>query len=374
MSEGETPEEAFERQVSTNTRLGSHHEQLQLILQAQGKTKKIDEARVQPDENKDDDVDDDDCPQIHGEARNAMQDVHDLQDNRQDSVGLQDRISKLNSDQLRIFSKIRDHLVHQYEHETDRCSCDNLKPLHMFFSGVGGTGKSYLIETIRAQVLEIWHANKGDKLKCAVTAPTGLAAFNVGGVTVHRLLQLPIEHESNTAYWPLPKDSRKVLCGTLKYVKLFIVDEVSMVSSLNLAYLHLRMEEIFGGSEWFGSMNVVFVGDLLQLPPVKGSHVFEPINNKMIQSKLGCMTSINIWQETVVYNELMINERQKKDKSYSELLNKIRCGSKSDDVVEALQGRVIDCTASEKFEQLKTEGNFHIAYTKCLRSSEQRNA
>ena len=139
MSEGETPEEAFERQVSTNTRLGSHHEQLQLILQAQGKTKQIDEARVQPDENKNDDVDDDDCPQIHGEARNAMQDVHDLQDNRQDSVGLQDRISKLNSDQLRIFSKIRDHLVHQYEHETDRCSCDNLKPLHMFFSGVGGT-------------------------------------------------------------------------------------------------------------------------------------------------------------------------------------------------------------------------------------------
>ena len=69
----------------------------------------------------------------------------------------------------------------------------------MFFSGVGGTGKSYLIETIRAQVLEIWHANKEDKLKCAETAPTGLAAFNVGGVTVHRLLQLPIEHESNTA-------------------------------------------------------------------------------------------------------------------------------------------------------------------------------
>ena len=42
------------------------------------------------------------------------------------------------------------------------------------------------------------------------------------------------------------------------------------------------MEEIFGGSEWFGSMNVVFVGDFLLLPPVKESHVFEPINNKMI--------------------------------------------------------------------------------------------
>ncbi len=156
-----------------------------------------------------------------------MQDVHDLQDNRQDSVSLQDRISTLNSHQLRICSKIRDHLIHQQEHETGRCSCNNLEPVHMFFSGVGGTGKSYLIETIRA------HEN-GDKLKFAVTAPTGLAAFNVGGVTIHRLLQLPIKHESNTAYWPLPKDSRKVLTATLKHVKLFNVDEVSaMVSSLN---------------------------------------------------------------------------------------------------------------------------------------------
>ncbi len=90
MSEGETPKEAFERQVSTNTRLGSHHKQLQLILQAQRKTRKIDEAREQVDKKKDDNVDDDDCPQVHDEARNAVQDVHDLQD---DSVSLQDRIS-----------------------------------------------------------------------------------------------------------------------------------------------------------------------------------------------------------------------------------------------------------------------------------------
>ncbi len=53
----------------------------------------------------------------------------------------------------------------------------------MFFSGVGGTGKYYLIETIKAQVFEMWHEN-GDKLKCAVTAPTGTTAFNFGGVTI----------------------------------------------------------------------------------------------------------------------------------------------------------------------------------------------
>jgi len=38
-------------------------------------------------------------------------------------------------------------------------------------------------------------------------------------------------------------------------VKMFIIDEVSMVSSLNLAYMHLRLEELFGGNEWFGARN-----------------------------------------------------------------------------------------------------------------------
>ena len=58
---------------------------------------------------------------------------------------------------------------------------------------------------------------------------------------------------------------------TLKNLKIIIVDEVSMVSNLNLAYLHMRLEDIFGTEEWFGSKNILFVGDLLLLPPVNGT-------------------------------------------------------------------------------------------------------
>ena len=130
----------------------------------------------------------------------------------------------------------------------------------MFVSGVGGTGKSFLIETTKALVNKIWPSND---LTCAI------AAFNVGGVTIHRLFQLPIEHDSKTAgYWSLPKTSQKVMKTSLRNVKTIIIDEVSMVSSLNLAYIHLRLEELFGGNDWFGSQNMLFVGDLLQLQPV----------------------------------------------------------------------------------------------------------
>ena len=72
-------------------------------------------------------------------------------------------------------------------------------------------------------------------------------------------------------------------------MKLLIIDEVSMVSNINLAYLHLCLEELFGGSDWFVSMNVIFAGDLLQLPPVNGSPAFESVNSKFILSKLAAL-------------------------------------------------------------------------------------
>ena len=153
----------------------------------------------------------------------------------------------LNDDQS-VSSRIsRLTFYHQQCHEANDCSCE-LKPLRMFVSGVGGTGKSFLIETIKALVNSIWSL---DGLLCAVAAPTGLAAFNVGGVTIHRLFQLPIEHTARAAsYWSLPKSSQKVMKTTLRNVKMFIIDEISMVSSLNLSYMHyLRLEELFGGNE-----------------------------------------------------------------------------------------------------------------------------
>ena len=117
----------------------------------------------------------------------------------------------------------------------------------------------------------------------------------MGGITIHRLFQLPIEHTAKTAIGPYQKTSQKVMKTTLSNVKLFIIDDNSMVSSLNLAYMHMRLEELFGKSEWFESRNRMFVGDLLQLPPVSGSPVFEKISVKHCFFNRVC-TSLNIWK------------------------------------------------------------------------------
>ena len=139
----------------------------------------------------------------------------------------------------------------------------------------------------------------------------------------------------------------------LHSLKVLIIDEISMVSSLNLAYIHMRLEELFGASDWFGGRNVLFVGDLLQLQPVNGSPVFEMISKKSLCLKLGCATSVNIWKDCVEYDELTINERQKKDVEYSYILDCIRRGHLSEEAVSVLQERVIDVTISEKIAELQ---------------------
>ena len=196
-----------------------------------------------------------------------MDDALGINTNPPVKLDLGTRVGMLNADQRHIFNCVKEHFFHQKRHEDEICQCD-IKPLRMFISGVrmfisgvAGTGKSLLIEAVRALVGSIWPEHD---FTFAITAPTGLAAFNVGGVTVHRLFQLLIEHEGRTAgYWSLPKDSQKTLKNSLRHVKVFIVDEVSMVSSLNLAYLHLRLEELFGSNDWFGGKNILFVGDIL---------------------------------------------------------------------------------------------------------------
>ena len=95
-----------------------------------------------------------------------------------------------------------------------------------------------------------------------------------------------------------------------------------------------------GGTDWFDSIDVMFVGDLLQLPPVNGDPVFSTLNLKAM-SKLGCMGSGNIWKDDIIYDKLTINERQKSDPIYSKVLDEICRGCPLEQSIYCLCDRVI---------------------------------
>ena len=150
INEAESPKEAFDRLITNNSQMNVHHDRLKEMLRAQVKVAKINEARqAQPEVNVKNLQDKDDAsPEVQGEAKAAMDDINNLQLKKVviDSNILRDRISMLNSDQRRIFDTITNHLSHQFQHENKTCTCvKEIKPLHMFFSGVGGN----LIETIQ---------------------------------------------------------------------------------------------------------------------------------------------------------------------------------------------------------------------------------
>ena len=81
-------------------------------------------------------------------------------------------------------------------------------------------------------------------------------------------------------------------------------------------------------------------------PSSNGSMVFQNIFcNKVIAARLGCMTSVNIWKETVKYDELTINERQKRDPEFGHLLNKVM--GIVFQIKQLHKAAVITCTAVE---------------------------
>uniref|UniRef100_A0A1X7V0X8 Uncharacterized protein n=1 Tax=Amphimedon queenslandica TaxID=400682 RepID=A0A1X7V0X8_AMPQE len=129
-----------------------------------------------------------------------------------------------------------------------------------------------------------------------------------------------------------------------------------MVSNLNLAYLHMRLEDIFGDDEWFGSKNILFVGDLLQLPPVNGRPAFNKFSNKLVKTRLGAANAVNIWKETVEYNELTINERQEGDETSFKMLDFVRHGCMTNETIHMLKSRVFKVSIQEKYKKIESKG------------------
>jgi hypothetical protein len=124
---------------------------------------------------------------------------------------------------------------------------------HLFVTGRAGTGKSTLLRAIRDMVAE----------EMVVVAPTGLAAVNVGGQTIHSFFGLPPRLIR-------PDDIRRSRNGgIMRRLKLLVVDEVSMVRSDLMSAIDQSLRVNRGRPrEAFGGVRLVLFGDLHQLPPI----------------------------------------------------------------------------------------------------------
>lgn len=155
---------------------------------------------------------------------------------------------------------------------------------HIFLTGKAGTGKTTFLKYIRD------HSYK----KMAITAPTGVAAMNAGGTTLHSLFWLPFgtfieDHELKWDEQDGHIYNKSRLFSTIKLTKqrrtilqeleLLVIDEVSMVRADTLDAINVILQSVRRDMRPFGGLQLLFIGDLYQLPPVVRDHEWQVLRN-----------------------------------------------------------------------------------------------
>lgn len=141
-----------------------------------------------------------------------------------------------------------------------------------FLTGAGGTGKSTQLRQFIADLAV------GHQRRVSITAPTGVAALNVGGMTIHRFCGMligPAAGQSNEDYFAqLERDPRRsILAGfnRVRRCEVLVIDEISMLPGRQFEFVEFLFRRLRGRDEPFGGCQVIVTGDFLQLPPVRTS-------------------------------------------------------------------------------------------------------
>lgn len=129
---------------------------------------------------------------------------------------------------------------------------------HIFLTGKAGTGKTTFLKFIK----ENSHKN------VLVAAPTGVAAINAGGVTLHSLFQLPFEPYIPNMRIKNSYKFGKIKQNVLRQAELLIIDEASMLRADTLDSIDARLRFIRRNNNPFGGLQLLYIGDMFQLPPV----------------------------------------------------------------------------------------------------------
>ena len=207
---------------------------------------------------------------------------------------------------------------------------------NIFLTGVAGTGKSYLFKYVIQTLKE-----KYKVYEIAITAPTGIAAVNINGQTLHSWAGIGLGKES--AHF-LSKKLSRAARGRWISAKVILIDEISMVDSELLEKLSEVGKYVRENSEPFGGVQVVTCGDFLQLPPVGLG------NGKDFAFRSSVWNKMNM--RTQKLTEVV---RQQGDMELIEILNQVRLGNVTDAALKLFQNCHINNKPLPKDGILPTE-------------------
>jgi hypothetical protein len=214
----------------------------------------------------------------------------------------------------------------------------------IFLTGKAGTGKTTLLR----KIVQTTQKNT------VIVAPTGIAALNAGGVTIHSFFQLPfgafiptthsptsdsyVKHENKTTLKRHFKMNKRRI-AIIRNLELLIIDEVSMLRADLLDAIDFMLKFVRRNNEPFGGIQVLFIGDLLQLPPVVKNDEWSILSSYYNGIYFFNSQILSAFPPLVI--ELTTIFRQKDDE-FIELLNNLRNNRFTEQNIALLNSKVIN--------------------------------
>jgi ATP-dependent DNA helicase PIF1 len=204
---------------------------------------------------------------------------------------------------------------------------------NMFITGGAGSGKSFIVQKIGEQL-------KADKRTFALTASTGVSALTIGGRTLHSFAGLQLAKDDREMLLIRTMRDKK-LTMQWKALDVLIVDEVSMIDISFIEKLEFVVRNVRGRRlKPFGGLQVILVGDFLQLPPIDTGPNGEEF---LFESKVWTKLNLNIIHLVKIFRQ--------KDEIFQKILANIRKGKITRKTVNILT----DLNKDKEFEFYPTK-------------------
>nr|AOE13690.1 DNA repair and recombination protein, putative helicase [uncultured bacterium] len=223
-------------------------------------------------------------------------------------------------------------LAVQFIEKTDR---------NLFITGKAGTGKTTFLHKIKQESLK----------RMVIVAPTGVAAINAKGVTIHSFFQMPfgpilpnqIANTSNAQ-----RKFSKTKIDIIKSLDLIIIDEISMVRADLLDGIDQVMRRYKNRNKVFGGAQILMIGDLQQLAPV-----VRPNEWSLLQAHYNTVYffSSKAYQEANVVSIELKHIYRQKNEDFIKILNEIRTDTLSD-----MSAKILNKNYNPSFSPTKEEG------------------
>lgn len=268
----------------------------------------------------------------------------------------------LDPDQKAAFITIAEHIL-QVAYWVKNPTTPMPEQLIFFLGGEGGTGKSAVLKA-----LDILLTTMGLEHTLRKIAPTGVAAGNIGGSTMHSTFRMQRdgkekkEKSTNTATDQSMRKpaTQKIsinneLAENFKHVQTVFFDEVSMCGNSMMHTLNCKMKQIkHEDDKPFGGLTMIFAGDFYQLPPVSHDPLFqapEPTRDKNYTDSNAGFVAFNMITKAVILK----TQHRIKDPEYKKVVQNFRHGQQTESDLVYLQDHRIESLQNGPISKLKQD-------------------